>query len=169
MVIRPVRASDFEAIAAITNHYIENTAIHFAYEPVTDGELRETWARDRGRRHVWLVAEDEPPETIGPVVAYAKSGVWRERPAYSWTAEVGLYVAPAHRGHGIGTALYDELLVELRARGWHSAIAGITLPNDPSVALHEKLGFTHVGTVRQAGYKLGAWHDVGFWQKLFAP
>ncbi len=166
MAIRPARASDFEAIAAITNYYIDNTAIHFAYERVTAAELRATW-QDRSRRHVWLVAEDEPPDTVGPVIGYAKSGVWRERPAYSWTAEVGLYVAPEHRGRRIGTALYDELLVELKARGWNSVIAGITLPNDPSVALHEKLGFAHVGTVRQAGYKLGAWHDVAFWQKMF--
>jgi phosphinothricin acetyltransferase len=166
MVIRPVRASDFGAIAAITNHYINNTAIHFGYEPVTDAEILDDWSRKRGR-HVWLVAEDEPPGAVGPVVGYAKSGVWRDRPAYAWTAEVGLYVAPEHRGRGIGTALYDELLVELKARGWNSLIAGITLPNDASIALHEKFGFTNVGTVRQAGYKLGAWHDVAFWQKMF--
>ena len=71
-------------------------------------------------------------------------------------------------GRGLGTALYTELLAELARRDFRSAIAGITLPNDPSIALHQKLGFVSVGTVREAGYKLGCWHDIEFWQKRFS-
>jgi phosphinothricin acetyltransferase len=167
MLIRPVRAEDFTAIAAITNHYIATTAIHFAYEPVTADELRATWERHRDR-HPWLVAEDGPPGTPGPVVGYAMSGVWRDRAAYSWTAEVGLYIAPDARGRGLGTALYEELLGEVRMRGFRSAVSGITLPNEASIALHKKFGFDHVGTFADAGWKLGEWHSVDWWQKRFA-
>lgn len=157
MTIRPARDGDFDAIAAITNHYIATTAIHFAYEPVAAGALAESW---RESKHPWLVADD------GEVVGYAKSGTWRERAAYAWTCEVGLYVADGARGRGIGRALYGELLAEVARRGFHSAIAGITLPNDASVALHARFGFEPVGVVRHAGFKHGAWHDVAFYQKL---
>lgn len=165
MVIRPVRDSDFATIAAITNHYITTTSIHFAYDPVSEDELRGLWSRTK-ERHPWLVAEQDPHG--GPVVAYAKSGVWRERAAYAWTCEVGLYVSAELRGHGIGTAIYSELLGECAQRGFRSAVAGITLPNDGSIALHEKLGFEHVGTFVDAGWKQDAWHAVDWWQKRFA-
>lgn len=164
MLIRPVRPEDFAAIAAITNHYIETTAIHFAYEPVTADELRESWER-HATHHPWIVVEEGPE--AGPVLGYAKSGVWRDRAAYQWTAEIGLYVAHDARGRGLGTALYEELLTLLRMRGFRSAVAGITLPNEPSIALHKKFGFEHVGTFADAGWKLGEWHAVDWWQKRF--
>jgi L-amino acid N-acyltransferase YncA len=169
MVIRPARADDFAALAAITNHYILATAIHFAYDPITVDELRRLWEHAQ-ERHPWLVAETSSPgnDTSGEIVGYAKSGPWRERAAYAWTAEVGLYLAVDARGRGIGTALYSELLAELALRGFRSAVAGITLPNDPSLALHRKLGFEHVGTFTDAGFKHGAWHAVDFWQKRLA-
>lgn len=156
MTIRPARGGDFDAIAAITNHYIATTAIHFAYEPVAAGALAESW---RESKHPWLVADD------GEVVGYAKSGTWRERAAYAWTCEVGLYVAHDARGRGLGRAIYTALLDECVRRDFHSAIAGITLPNEASVALHERLGFGSVGIVRDAGFKHGRWHDVAFYQK----
>jgi phosphinothricin acetyltransferase len=158
MTIRPAREGDFDAIAAITKHYIATSAIHFAYEPVAAGALAELW---RDGTHPWLVADEE-----GAVVGYAKAGTWRERAAYAWTCEVGLYVADAARSRGLGRALYGELLAELTRRGFHSVVAGITLPNDASVALHARCGFQPVGVVRDAGFKNGAWHDVAFYQKL---
>lgn len=157
--IRPARADDFAAIAAITNHYITTSAIHFGYEPVADTELRAMWERTRDR-HPWLVTDD-----AGEVLGYAKSGVWRERAAYAWTCEVGLYIKDSARGRGLGRALYDALLAECQARGFRSAVAGITLPNAASVALHERCGFHRVGTFVDAGYKQRAWHAVEFWQK----
>jgi phosphinothricin acetyltransferase len=162
MTIRPPRDTDFAALAAITNHYIATTAIHFAYEPVAEADLRAMWHGYR-ERFPWLVIEDR----AGQLAGYAKAGTWRSRAAYAWTAETGVYIADAARGRGLGRVLYTALLDELARRGFRSAIAGVTLPNDASIALHVALGFEPVGIVRDAGYKLGAWHDVGFWQKRF--
>lgn len=159
MSIRAVHNADFEAIADITNHYITTSAIHFGYEPVTADELRAACKE----RYPFLVDERD-----GRIVAYAKAGVWRERAAYAWTTEIGIYVAPELRRGGIGMPLYVALLDACAAAGFHSAIAGITLPNDPSLALHRRLGFEHVGTVRDAGFKNDAWHAVAFYQKVLA-
>jgi phosphinothricin acetyltransferase len=158
MSIRPARLDDFAVIAAITNHYIATTAIHFGYEPVSADELAMVW--NAHQEFPWLVIEADDV-----VVGYAKAGVWRARAAYRWTAEVGLYIAPEACGRGLGRKLYTALLAELARREFRSAVAGITLPNDPSVALHRALGFDEVGIVREAGFKHERWHDVGFWQK----
>ncbi|MCE9572363.1 MAG: GNAT family N-acetyltransferase [Deltaproteobacteria bacterium] len=157
--IRPARADDFDAIAAITNHYITSTAIHFGDTPETADGMRALW-RDGQARYPWFVAHDHD----GAVIGYAKDAAYRTRAAYAWITEAGLYLAPDRRGGGVGTALYTALLGELRARGFRSVIGGIALPNPRSVALHERLGFTSVGVVKGAGWKFGAWHDVGFWQ-----
>lgn len=158
MTIRPAREDDFAAIATITNFYIATTAIHFAYEPVAAGELVAAWRAHEGR-FPWLVVEDG-----GEVAGYAKAGTWRERAAYAWTCELGLYLADGARGRGLGTALYRALIAEVARRGFRSAIAGIALPNDASVALHARLGFAPIGVVREAGFKHGRWHDVAFYQ-----
>lgn len=160
-MLRPAQAEDFAAIAAITNHYIP-TAIHFGYEPVTGDALAQQW-RDGQGRYPWFVVTDDDV-----VCGYAKAGVWRARDAYRWTAEVGLYLAPSHHRRGLGRALYGAVLDRLAATGFRSAIGGVTLPNAASVALHRALGFDHVGTFREVGWKLDAWHDVAFFQKLLA-
>jgi phosphinothricin acetyltransferase len=155
VIIRPPHGADFDAIAAITNVYIATTAIHFGYDPITGDELRAGYGS-----HPWLVGEVD-----GEIVAYAKAGTWRDRAAYRWTAETGVYVASHAHRRGHGRTIYAALLDELAHKSFRSAIAGITLPNDPSVAMHVAMGFLPVGIVREAGFKLGGWHDVGFWQK----
>ena len=162
MEIRAARDDDFGAITSITNYYIETSTIHFAYEPLTRAAVHELWRATRDR-HPWLVAADE-----GGVAGYAKAGTWRERAAYDWTTEVGVYVQHGVQRRGLGRALYSELLAALTRRGFRSAVAGIALPNDPSLALHRALGFTSIGTVRDAGWKHGRWCDVEFWQKRLA-
>ncbi|HYF14974.1 MAG TPA: GNAT family N-acetyltransferase [Phycisphaerales bacterium] len=158
VTVRPATGGDFGKIAALTNRFITDTAIHFAYEPVDAAGLRTSWEKARGV-YPWLVAEAD-----GVFAGYAKAGVWRDRTAYSWTPEAGIYVEPAVHRRGVGRLLYGRLIDALRDAGFHSVIGGITLPNDASVRLHESLGFVKVGHVRHAGWKLGQWHDVGFWQ-----
>jgi phosphinothricin acetyltransferase len=160
MLIRPVESRDLAPICELTNHYIVNTVVHFAYEPLRVDEFEKMWIDTRDR-YPWLSAEVE-----GRFAGYAKAGSWRSRTAYSWSSEVGIYMRQEFHGRGLGKTLYRALIDECRDRGFHSLIGGITLPNAPSVRLHESLGFAHVGTVKDAGFKRDAWHDVGFWQLL---
>jgi phosphinothricin acetyltransferase len=162
MLIRAATIQDFDGIAEILNHYIRHTAIHFAYEPVAAAELREQWAHHRAT-YPFLVAEAD-----GRVHGFAKAGAWRERTAYAWTPECGVYVTADRQRKGVGRALYARLFEIMRVQGFHSVIAGIALPNDASVRLHEAFGFIAVGRVARAGWKHGRWHDVGFWQKDLA-
>ncbi|MFM1872325.1 MAG: hypothetical protein RL398_1747 [Planctomycetota bacterium] len=156
--VRPARADDFAAIASICNHYIANTTIHFGADAVTAEQLRDEWRGDAHRFPWWVAISDDH------VVGYAKAGTFRARAAYRWTVETGIYMAPDCVGRGLGTPLYVRLLDTLRSQGYRAAIGGITLPNPGSIRLHERLGFTHEGTLRAIGFKHGRWIDVGFWR-----
>jgi L-amino acid N-acyltransferase YncA len=109
--------------------------------------------------HVWLVAERD-----GQIVGYAYGGQHRSRAAYNWTAEVSAYVDASAQRIGIGRELYTELFRRLKERGFRLLVAGITLPNDASVGIHEALGFEPVGVYKNVGFKNGEWWDVGWWQ-----
>jgi len=158
MTVRGASASDAQACAAIYAPYVHETAITFEAVPPP--------AREMGRRiaaaaetHAWLVLEDDER-----VVGYAYGGQLNRRAAYRWSADVAVYVHGDHRRSGIGRSLYTALFSLLRLQGFHAAHAGITLPNAASVALHEAVGFQPIGVYPAVGYKLGAWHDVGWWQ-----
>lgn len=159
LVVRAARAEDFDAIAALVNVYIRSTAIHFGYEEQTAEELL-AMCHKGAARYPWVVAEVD-----GAFAGYAKAGVWRERAAYQWTPECGVYVEKRFQRLGVGRALYARLFEVMREQGFESVIAGITLPNEASVRLHEAMGFAPAGVVRRAGWKLEKWWDVGFWQK----
>ena len=116
---------------------------------------------DYGASHAWLVAESG-----GKVAGYAYGSPHRTRAAYASSCDVAVYVDPAHARQGIGRALYGALLPALKVKGFHAAFAGIALPNDASIGLHEAMGFTPVGVYREVGWKLGGWRDVGWWQRL---
>lgn len=103
-------------------------------------------------------------ELANEVIGYAKADFFRTRGAYRKTVETAIYLSREHLGEGHGGRLYGKLLEEVAERGFHTAIAGITLPNEASVGLHEGLGFKRVGVMREVGYKLDAWWDVGWWQ-----
>src|SRR5262249_44531127 len=108
----------------------------------------------------WLIFEDD-----GRVLGYAYASAHRTRRAYDWSVDVSVYVASEARGRRIGRRVYSALFELLAAQGFVAAFAGIALPNTASVALHEAMGFERLGVYRNAGYKLGAWRDVGWWQR----
>jgi L-amino acid N-acyltransferase YncA len=156
--IRLATADDADDVLAIYGPVVRDTAVSFELEPPSREEMSQR-IRSTLERTPWLVAEEGRP-----VWGYAYAGPFRARPAYQWTTEAAVYVHPGHRGKGVGRALYTALLAALRSAGYRSVVGGITLPNAASVALHESLGFRPVGAFKAAGFKLGGWHDVGFWQ-----
>lgn len=159
ITIRLARPDDSDAIAAIYAPIVRDTAISFEIDPPTPEAMCQRIAATL-ITHPWLVAEQD-----GAVVGYAYASQHRTRSAYRWSCDVTAYMAEAARGKGIGMRLYTELFDILCAQGFHAAFAGISLPNAASVALHEKAGFQHVGIYKHVGYKQGAWHDVGWWQR----
>lgn len=154
--VRDAVADDSAACAAVYAPYVLDTAVSFEAEPPTAAEMAERIAA----AHVWLVLEQD-----GEVVGYAYAAPFRERAAYSWTAEVSVYLARGRGGAGGGRALYEPLLARLTERGFRTAVAGMTLPNDASIGLHRALGFEDVGTYRRVGWKHGRWHDVAWVQR----
>lgn len=158
MRIRLATRDDAAAIADIYAPYCTNSSITFEIEPVTANAMAERITK-LGEKFPWLVAEEN-----GSVIGYAYSAPHHERAAYRWSSNVSVYVDDRFHRRGIGRTLYESLFKVMRLQGFVNAIGGITLPNPPSVALHESLGFQLVGVYRQIGYKLGAWRDVGWWQ-----
>ncbi len=156
-------ARDAAACAAIYAPHVEGSAVSFEERAPGEEELAARIER-YGSSHAWLVAEHG-----GEVVGYAYATAFNERPAYRWSASVSVYVAEAARGQGIGRALYQALFDRLRERGFRMACAGITLPNEASLGLHEALGFERTGINREIGWKEGAWRDVGWFQLELAP
>jgi phosphinothricin acetyltransferase len=171
MLIRPADTSritgitgatgDAAACASIYEPYVSDSAVSFEIVPPDAAEL----ARRIEATHAWLVAE----ATDGEVTGFAYGGPHRARAAYRWATEVSVYVHQQHQRRGVGRALYGELLPLLGRQGLQVAVAGITLPNPASVALHEAIGFEPVGVYRRIGWKAGRWHDVGWWQLELAP
>jgi phosphinothricin acetyltransferase len=154
---------DATACAAIYAPHVEASPTSFEELAPSPAEIAVRIER-AAATHAWLVAE-----VGGDVLGYAYACPHRERPAYRWAADVSVYVADGRRGQGLGRSLYQALLRRLRDQRFRVACAGITLPNEASVALHERLGFVAVGVFRQIGWKAGAWHDVGWWQLDLIP
>ena len=152
-----------EAIAEIINEHIAGGWAHFGDRPLSAAE----WVADLEayqERYPWLVAEHD-----GEIAGLAYGKTFNPRAAYDWTAEVSIYLRAALQGQGIGSALYQRLIATLDAQGYRCLVAGITTPNPGSVALHERFGFEHLGTLERIGYKMGAWRNVGSWQRLVGP
>lgn len=161
--VRRARASDMAAIAEIVNRHIATGVAHFGARPQTAEEWTAEW-KPQQERHPWLVAEHDG--AIGGI-AYAKP--FNTRVAYTWTAEVSIYLRDGLQGQGLGSTLYGRLLPLLDAQGYRCLIAGITPPNDASVALHERFGFEHLGTLLRVGWKHGGWRDVSSFQRWNGP
>jgi phosphinothricin acetyltransferase len=98
------------------------------------------------------------------IAGFAKASPWKGRCAYAHSAETTVYLAADARGRGVGRALYEKLFAMLRAQGFRTLLAGITLPNEPSVRLHESMGMKRIALLERVGWKFDRWHDVGYWQ-----
>ena len=155
-------ARDGEACAAIYAPHVSGPATFDEEAPDAAAFARRIGEGER--THPWLVLERD-----GAVAGFAYASPHRARAGYRWAAEVSVYVAPDAQGEGAGRALYAALLELLRRQGLRVALAGIALPNAPSVGLHEAMGFTPVGVFRAVGWKAGAWVDVGWWQLALGP
>jgi phosphinothricin acetyltransferase len=162
-VIRRARIEDLETLTAIYNHYVRATPITFDVEEYTV-EKRRPWFEQHAEagRYQLLVAESD-----GRVVGYAGTGPFRPKRAYETSVEMTIYLAPDATGRGIGTALYGELLPRIAGEDVRRALAGITLPNPASLALHARFGFRQVAHFTENGRKLGRYWDVVWWEKAF--
>jgi L-amino acid N-acyltransferase YncA len=149
--------ADAAGILDIYGPLVERSTITFETERPSREEMGRR-IREVGGSYPWLVWRED-----GRVVGYAYASNHRARAAYRWATEVSVYVAADRQRSGIARALYSKLLEILRAQRFELALAGITLPNEPSVRLHESLGFEPVGIYRNIGFKQGAWRDVGWW------
>ena len=138
---------------------MRDTWISFELDPPDAAEMARRIEK-YGANHGWLVGEID-----GQLAGYAYGSPHRERAAYASSCDVAVYVDPAFARRGLGRALYAALIDRL-AGHYHAAFAGIALPNDASIGLHEAMGFTPVGIYREVGSKLGGWRDVGWWQRL---
>jgi phosphinothricin acetyltransferase len=157
-VVRLATGDDATGVQAIYAPFVADTAVSFEVDVPTVDEIRLR-IECALVRWPWLVCDDG-----GTVAGYAYGSLHSERAAYQWSANVSVYVAASRRRGGVGRALYTALLRLLVQQGFYNAYGGITLPNAASVRLHEGLGFVPVGVYRNVGFKLGAWHDVGWWQ-----
>lgn len=161
ILIRSATAADAAAIARIYNHYVRETVITFEEVEVPPSEIARRIHDVQAASLPWLVAE-----RAVEVVGYAYAAKWQSRSAYRFSAEVTVYVDVGHPRTGVGSRLYDDVFPLLRARGLHALVAGIALPNEPSVALHERFGFSQVAHFKEVGFKFGRWIDVGHWERL---
>lgn len=164
MRLRAATPGDAAAIADIYAPYVTGSVVSFETEPPDASAVRAR-IEAGGSLYPWIAAEAED----GSLVGYAYAARFRDRPAYRFTVETTIYLRRAAQGQGLGRRLYAPLIALLEAQGFTQAIAAITLPNEASIRLHERLGFEPAGTYRQVGWKLGEWHDVGLWQRRLAP
>ena len=157
--IRLAEERDASAIRAIYGPIVEGSAISFETQPPSEAEIARRVC-DTLQDHPWLVCED-----VDGIEGYAYATSFRVRAAYRWSCEVSVYIARSAWRSGVGRRLYGALFEVLSLQGYRQAFAGITLPNPASVGMHESLGFEAIGVYRSVGFKLGAWHDVGWWQR----
>ncbi len=159
MLIRLATLEDAAAVHAIYAPVVRETVISFEYEPPSVETIAERIRRTLVE-YPWLVFENEDR-----VLGYACGGAHSERAAYQWSVDSSIYIDSSARRMGIGRALYTSLFAVFALQGFYNVFAGVTLPNEGSVGLHEAFGFEPVGVYRDVGYKMGAWHAVGWWSR----
>lgn len=161
VTVRPAAEEDLGKVNDIYNRYVVETHFTFDFDPMTMEERREWFAQHgtTGRYRVVVGVSD------GSVVGYAATSRFRSKPGYETSVETSIYVTPDNVGRGIGTRLYEELFKRLRGEDLHRAYAGIALPNQASIALHERFGFKRVAHFTEQGRKFDRYWDVGWYEK----
>ena len=159
-MIRSVTLEDAREIAEIYNFYILNSCVTFEELAVSTDEMRGRIEATHSK-FPWLVFEKD-----SEILGYAYATMWKPRSAYKHTVEISVYLKTEAKNAGIGTLLYKELISQLTDLGFHAVIGGISLPNEASVALHEKFGFEKIAQFKEVGYKFKKWIDVGYWELL---
>jgi L-amino acid N-acyltransferase YncA len=158
--IRAATTADAAAVADVYNHYVTETVVTFEEEPIAATEMARRIEEVRSALLPWLVAEEG-----SRIVGYAYATPWRTRSAYRYSVEITVYVPPEHARRGLGSQLYGQLFPLLQALPVHAVVGGIALPNEASVALHEKFGLRKVAHFEEVGFKFKRWIDVGYWQR----
>ena len=159
LMIRTATTNDAAACAEIYAPYVTDSVISFETVPPTEAQMAMRIAAAL-ETYAWLVLEDE-----GRVVGYAYAHAFAERAAYRWACETSIYLELGRRRTGAGRLLYEALFRQLAQRGYRWAMAGMTIPNEATSALHAALGFIPIGVYQQVGWKNGSWHDVAWAQK----
>jgi phosphinothricin acetyltransferase len=168
IAIRPAVLSDLPALTDIYNHYIVNTTITFDLAPFESND-RRAWFDDHapvGRYRLLVAVDAANSETV---LGYASTSRWRPKAAYETTVESSVYCRPDAVGQGIGTRLYRALFESIDGEDIHRIVAGVSLPNPASVALHERIGFQRVGVFASVGRKFGRYWDVAWFQRPLHP
>ncbi len=160
MKIRQVNPKDAEQIAEIYNFYVLNSHHTFETEAITADEMQKRIG-EISKNYPYLVAEE-----TGEIFGYAYAALYKPRQAYKFSVEVSVYVKSDSKQYGIGKMLYEKLFEKLAKTETHAIIAGIALPNEASIKLHENFGFEKVAHFREVGFKFGKWIDVGYWEKI---
>lgn len=159
MKIRKVTLDDAKGICDIYNYYVENTAITFETAAVSESEMQQRIKGFLDEGFPYYVGEVD-----GKIAGYCYLHNWNNRCAYSSTKEVTVYLDKDMQGKGIGTILYQHLFKDIYKDDVHALIAGICIPNENSVRLHEKFGFKQASHMKEIGWKFDQWRDVGHWQ-----
>lgn len=158
--IRPATPLDAAACAAIYRPIVLETGISFEWTPPSPDDFARRIERVTAT-YPWLVSLDDSDAVSGFVYA----NTHRDAPSYQWSVNTSVFIRFDVRSRGVGTALYRRLFEVLVERGYAQAFAGVALPNDASVALHERVGFRSIGVYEKVGFKFGLWRDVAWFQR----
>jgi phosphinothricin acetyltransferase len=159
-MIRDITVKDASQICEIYNYYILNTIITFEESIVSEEEMKHR-IEETIKKLPWIVFEKEDE-----ILGYAYASEWKSRCAYKYSLESTVYLKNGSEANGIGSLLYDELIKKISAKKYHAIIGGISLPNEASIALHEKFGFEKIAHFKEVGYKFNSWIDVGYWELI---
>ncbi|MEX0913949.1 MAG: N-acetyltransferase family protein [Demequina sp.] len=157
--VREATAGDAPRMAQIYQYYVRETVVTFELDDVPEDVMAVRAERVQQAGRPWLVIE-----TDSVVQGFAYAAPFRDRTAYQHSVETSVYLDQSALRKGLGMTIYGAVIDRLRGTDVHAAVALVALPNAGSVALHERLGFVHAGTLRQVGRKFDQWIDVGYWQ-----